>query len=107
MIRYDYIVHNISEDEIPAYKAIVPSLGCVVYGDNLSELEAGLRLAIEAEIKERRKKRQVIPAPDKETSFSGKFVVRVGGDLHERLTLEAKAKGKSLNSYVKEKLACN
>jgi len=102
-IEYDYIVHNISEDNIQAYKAVVSALGCIVYGDNLAELEAGLKLAIEAEIKDRTKKHQPAPAPDIETQYSGKFVARIGSDLHEKLALEAKARGKSLNSYVKEK----
>ena len=39
-----------------------------------------------------------------EKPFSGKFVVRIVPDLHQRLVAEAKAKGKSLNGLVEEKL---
>ncbi|HCC83718.1 TPA: hypothetical protein DEP96_02625 [Candidatus Uhrbacteria bacterium] len=45
-----------------------------------------------------------MPAPDKSQNFSGKFMVRIRPAAHERLALEAKARGKSLNSYVQEKI---
>jgi predicted HicB family RNase H-like nuclease len=37
--------------------------------------------------------------------FSGKFMVRVAPELHERLVLKAMASGESLNSLVAKKLA--
>jgi predicted HicB family RNase H-like nuclease len=33
-------------------------------------------------------------------SYSGKFKLRVGEELHEKLTLESLKVGESLNSYV-------
>ena len=39
-----------------------------------------------------------------EKPFSGKFIVRVGPEIHERLVTEAKLAGKSLNSLIEEKL---
>ena len=39
-----------------------------------------------------------------EKSFSGKFVVRVDPRLHKAIALAARRQGKSINSYVVEKL---
>jgi predicted HicB family RNase H-like nuclease len=39
-----------------------------------------------------------------EKPYSGKFLVRVSPEVHRQLMLEARRRGKSLNSYVLEKL---
>lgn len=41
--------------------------------------------------------------PDK--PFSGNFVVRIRPDLHRRLYTQAKREGKSLNSFIEERLS--
>jgi predicted HicB family RNase H-like nuclease len=41
-------------------------------------------------------------APEK--PYSGKFVVRVGPELHKNITIEAHKKGKSLNVWIKDAL---
>jgi len=104
LIRYDYVVHPISEDGQPAYKAVIPAFSAVVYGESLTEIEQGVALSIQEEVKQRRRRKQYVPEPESSARYSGKFVVRLGPAAHERLTLEAKTKKKSLNSYVKEKL---
>lgn len=38
-------------------------------------------------------------------SFSGKFVVRVSPDLHQRATLKAMSRGESLNQFVAAAIA--
>ncbi len=103
-IVYDYIVHPISQDDSAAYKAVIPAFSAVVYGDSLEELEAGVRFTIEEEIREQKQKKRTLPKKDTATSYSGKFVVRIPPAFHERLALEAKARKKSLNTYIKEKL---
>lgn len=107
-IEYDYIVHNISDGKTEAYKAVIPAFNGVVFGENLIELEEGIALAIEEETKARkaiRGKKSSMPAPDRQKKFSGKFVVRINPFVHEKLALEAKARGKSLNTYLQEKIA--
>ncbi len=107
-IEYDYIVRHISDGDSKGYKAIIPAFKGVVFGDNLAELEEGVALAIEEEIKARksaRGKKRAIPEPDKNQKFSGRFVFRIKPSLHEELALEAKARGKSLNAYIQEKIA--
>lgn len=103
-IEYDYIVHTISEDNTPAYKAVIPAFSSIVYGDNLQELEDGIRLSIEASIEELQKAKKPIPQPDKQTFYSGKFIVRIDPLLHEKIALEAKARNTSLNKYIEKKL---
>ena len=60
-IEDDYIIHNISNGDETAYKAVIPAFHGVVFGANLSELEEGISLAIKEELKVRRS----APKPDK------------------------------------------
>jgi len=103
-IQYDYIVKNISDKNTIAYKAIIPAFNGIVFGENLAELEDGIAFAIEEEIKERKRKKLPIPKSDKEVEYSGKLLLRINPEFHERLALSAKASGKSINSYIKEKI---
>lgn len=104
-IQYDYYVRSISEDGEPAYEAIIPAFdNAVVFGENLAELEEGIRFTIESEIEERKKMKKPIPKPEKQTQFNGKILIRVNPFLHEELTFGAKASGKSLNKYIEEQL---
>ncbi|MEK7523987.1 MAG: toxin-antitoxin system HicB family antitoxin [Patescibacteria group bacterium] len=104
-IQYDYYVHSLSEDDTSAYQAIIPAFdNAVVFGDTLDELEEGIRFTIESEIAERKKLKKPIPEPEKKTKFNGKILIRITPLLHEKIVLEAKAKGKSLNGYVEERL---
>ena len=102
--RYPFIVTNISEDETPALKAYIPAFDTFVYGDDHAELMQGAFDAIEHEIKIRKQKNLPIPLPEKETKFSGKFMLRIAPALHEKLVLTAKVVGKSLNALVEERL---
>lgn len=104
-IQYDYYVHSIGEGNEQAYKAIIPAFDdAVVYGDTLEELEEGIRFTIKHEISDRKKLKKPIPKPEKDAKFSGKILIRISPFLHEQIALEAKAKGKSLNLYIKERL---
>ena len=107
-IEYDYIVHHVSIGSSKGYKALIPAFNGVVFGDDLIELEKGVALAIEEEIRARKStqgKKKPIPEPDRTQTFSGKFMVRIRPSLHEKLALEAKVRGKSLNAYLQDKIA--
>jgi len=106
-IKYDYIVHNIGSDNEPAYKAVLPAFGAVVYGDNLSELEHGIESVIKQEIRRYKKLGLKVPEENRlsSTNNKGKILLRIPPLLHKRLALEAKVKNKSINSYIKEKLS--
>lgn len=104
-IRYDYIVRNISQDDTPAYEAFVPAFNSMVFGDTIQELEEGLSLSIDAEIEERERLRLPIPEPDvKKRKFSGKLLLRISPVLHEKMAVEAKVLGKTLNKHIEQKL---
>lgn len=103
-INYDFIVRNISEDDIPAYKAYIPAFNAYCFGDTIDELEEGVQFMIDSEIEDLRKAGKSVPLPDRGKKFSGKFVLRVPPALHERLAIEAKALGESLNGFLTKKL---
>jgi predicted HicB family RNase H-like nuclease len=104
-IEYDFLVHNISEGKEEAYMAIIPAFNnAMVFGKNIKELEEGIRLGIETEIKDLKKTGKPIPKPDRKSEFSGKLIIRIAPKLHARLSLESKARQVSLNRYIEEKL---
>ena len=45
-----------------------------------------------------------LPADTADKKYSGKFVIRVGEDVHKALSIRAMQKGESLNSYCKNLL---
>jgi predicted HicB family RNase H-like nuclease len=45
-----------------------------------------------------------LPADTADKKYSGKFVIRVGEDVHKALSIRAMQKGESLNSYCKQVL---
>jgi len=45
-----------------------------------------------------------LPADTTDKKYSGKFVIRVGEDVHKALSIRAMQKGESLNSYCKNLL---
>lgn len=68
-------------------------------GKNVTELRKAFRDSIDeylAFCKERGEE------PDK--PFSGKFVLRISDELHRKMYIRAVSEGKSLNSWVVEKL---
>lgn len=104
-IQYDFYVHSVAEDDSPAYEAIIPAFdNAIVFGDNLKELESGIRFTIDSEITERKSQKKPIPAPEKKTKFSGKILVRITPLLHEQIALAAKASGESLNKHIESRL---
>lgn len=105
-IQYFYSIENLSESpDETAFKAVIPAINAIVYGDTLQELEEGIRFTIETVIDDLKKKGRPVPAPDLKRKRSGKFLVRIQPELHERLALEARARRKPLNQIVAEKLA--
>lgn len=104
-ILYFYSVQNIAEDGGTAYEAVIPAFNdAIVFGDNLQELEEGIRFMIETEIEEYKKKGKPIPPPDLHNKFSGKFMLRIDRGLHASLAAIARANKQSLNSYIHEQL---
>lgn len=105
-IPYRYFVEDISENgNEPAFKATIPTLNnSVVFGENLKEIEKGIRTSIAAERENREKRGEAMPKPDAGVKASGRILVRISPILHEKLLFEAEAHEISLNQYIANKL---
>lgn len=79
--------------------------GCSSEGSTIDEmlvnLDEAMKLYLETAIDEGIK----IPVPLEESSYSGRFNIRIPKSLHQRLVAEAKIEGVSLNQYALYKLA--
>ncbi len=70
-----------------------------VHGDNETKVYKELCQSVEEWIEIYQKDGEPLPAATARKEYSGKFVVRVGKDLHKTLSVEALRHGESLNSY--------
>ncbi|VAX35045.1 hypothetical protein MNBD_UNCLBAC01-186 [hydrothermal vent metagenome] len=70
-----------------------------VHGDNETKVYKDLCQAVEEWIEIYKKDGEPLPAATAGKEYSGKFVVRVGKDLHKTLAVNALRYGESLNSY--------
>ena len=71
-----------------------------VHGDDEVEVYKDLVIAIEDVVETAERDGEVLPPPTAARSYSGKFNLRVGSELHELLALEAMKVSESLNTYV-------
>ena len=105
-IEYDFLVHNIEANGEKSYMAIIPAFNnAIVFGKDFKELEAGIIFMIESEIEDLKNTGKPIPPPERKSKYSGKLILRINPQLHEKLSLESKAKQISLNKYIEHKLA--
>ena len=70
-----------------------------IHGDNETKVYQELCQAIEEWIKIHEEDGKPLPEPTAQKEYSGKFVVRVGKELHKELAIDALREGQSLNSY--------
>jgi len=70
-----------------------------VHGDNEAKVYKELCQAVEEWIEIYQEDGEPLPAATAGKEYSGKFVIRVGKDLHKALAVEALRHGESLNSY--------
>lgn len=68
-------------------------------GDDDARVDRELCQAVEEWIKIYRKDGTSLPAATARKNYSGKFVVRVGPELHQVLAADVFCRGESLNSY--------
>lgn len=80
-----------------------------VHGRNEAKVYAELCHAVDEWIKIHKKDREPLPEATANKSFSGKFILRTGEELHKTLAITALRKGESLNNFciktLKEKVA--
>ncbi|MCF7818307.1 MAG: toxin-antitoxin system HicB family antitoxin [Kiritimatiellales bacterium] len=70
-----------------------------VHGDDEAQIYKELCEAVEEWIVIHQEDGEPLPAATAGKEYSGKFVVRVGKELHKALAIEALREGESLNAY--------
>lgn len=103
-----YPIEVFWSDEDECYIAIAPDLpGCSAAGDSQEEALKEIRTAMTLWLDLAKKMKRELPEPflPVDTSYSGKFLMRVPKTLHANLSRSAKQQGVSLNQYVLYMLA--
>ena len=96
--KYLKIVEWSEEDG--CYVGSVPGwIGPCCHGDDESVVFKELCAVVEEWIRIYKKDRRPLPPPTART-YSGKFLLRTGPELHQALTVRAMIEGESLNAYV-------
>ena len=96
--RYLKIVEWSEEDR--CYVGTCPGLMLGgIHGDNEARVYRELCQAVEEWIALCEEDGQPLPAATAGKEYSGKFVLRVGRELHQTLSVQALRRGESLNNY--------
>lgn len=99
--RYQYLIIDISEKDEIGFKAVIPKFPKLhVFADSPNELHEAVLAAIKEEIEAYKARNLPVPKPDKK-SYSGRFILRINPNMHERLAELSVAEGKTLNQYIK------
>ncbi len=96
--RYLKIVEWSDEDQV--YIGSCPELfigGC--HGNDEAKVYKELCKIVDDVINDYEKDGDPLPEPKKQTNYSGKFVMRVGPELHKVLACRAQIANESLNEY--------
>ena len=101
--RYLKIVEWSEEDQCYVGRCPGLMLGGV-HGKREKEVYAKLCEAVEEWIQIHEKDGLELPPDTARKQYSGKFVLRIGEQLHEALSLKAMTEGESLNSFCKKQL---
>ena len=75
-----------------------------VHGMNEAEVYRELCQVVQEWIRIYEEDGDPLPEPTAGKDYSGKFVVRVGKELHRKLAIQALRRGVSLNSYCRDAL---
>ncbi|MBM4036343.1 MAG: toxin-antitoxin system HicB family antitoxin [Planctomycetes bacterium] len=75
-----------------------------VHGPDEAEVYKELCQEVEEWIRIEEEDGNPLPEPTARKDYSGRFVLRVGKELHKALALRALRKGRSLNSYCADAL---
>jgi predicted HicB family RNase H-like nuclease len=78
-----------------------------IHGDDETRVYIELCQTVEEVLKLYKKDQRPLPQPTSGKNFSGKFVLRVGKDLHQIVALKALQEGESLNSYCTKIIKSN
>jgi predicted HicB family RNase H-like nuclease len=102
--RYLKIVEWSDEDR--CFVGRCPGLffgGC--HGTDEATVYKELCKIVEEHVAELLLKKESLPTPTAGRAYSGKFIVRIGPELHQKAALKAETRGESLNQFVAEAIA--
>ena len=101
--RYTYrLAWSAKDKEFIATVVEFPSLSWLA--DTREAALEGLTSVVEEVLQDMLAEGEAIPAPWDERTFSGKFNLRLGPDLHKKVALEAAERHESMNTYVVKQL---
>jgi len=101
--HYTYrLAWSVKDEDFIATVVEFPSLSWIA--DTREAALAGLTSVVEEVLQDMLAEGEEIPAPWDERTFSGKFNLRLGPDLHKRVALEAAERHESMNTYVIKQL---
>ncbi|KAB8291508.1 type II toxin-antitoxin system HicB family antitoxin [Bifidobacterium avesanii] len=101
--RYIYRIHWLDkEGGFVCTVAELPDLRFV--SESSAEALLGLRVAVDARLKELRENGEEIPVPFEDRHYSGHFLVRIPPEMHRRLAIEAAEQKVSINRLIQSRL---
>ncbi len=101
--RYTYrVTWSVEDDEYVATCLELPSMSWLA--STQEDALHGLRDAIDEVVDDLEASGEPVPDPLSSRSYSGKFNLRVGEQLHRKLAIEAAEEHISLNQYVVRRL---
>jgi len=101
--RYTYrLAWSATDQEFIATVVEFASLSWIA--DTRGAALEGLTSVVEDVLQDMLAEGEEIPAPWDERTFSGKFNLRLGPDLHRKVALEAAERHESMNTYVMKQL---
>ena len=101
--RYTYrVTWSLEDDEYVATCLELPSMSWLAATQE--DALRGLREAITEVVADLQASGEPVPDPLSSRSYSGKFNLRVGEQLHRKLAIEAAEEHLSLNQYVVRRL---
>lgn len=105
-LDYNVIVQERNDSSGHYYFGRVLELdGCMSDGETPEELHKNIKEAMGCYIETLMILGKPIPVPVDNSSYSGRFNLRIPRSLHQRLAIEAKKEGVSLNQYALYKLS--
>ena len=105
-LPYTSILEPVNDESGHYYAGRVMELdGCMADGDTKEEALQSLQEAMELWIETKLANGFEVPEPIRDAKASGKFTLRVPKSLHQRLAIEARREGVSLNQYALYKLS--
>jgi len=102
--RYLKVVEWSEEDGVYLGSA-PPIIGQCCHGDTEAKVLEQLTVIVEEWVEIFLRDGKTLPAPSAGKTYSGKFLVRVTPEIHQKAALKAQARGESLNQFVANAIA--